>query len=266
MPARLRLGTARTMGVAAGVAASALAVSLISSGSTPVRASSAGGILAAAPVRGFVIPRPVPLADASEVTRWASVLRSVVARSAPNERARAVAEVSARTPEGTTNLLVADAAQYRAGALWERVQLAVLPNGTEGWVPRSALGAWTFVDTRLVVDRRTLRATLLRDGRPIFETAIGVGAPGTPTPPGRFYVRDRLSGFSNPMYGVLAFGISARSATLTDWPAGGFIGIHGTDQPELIPGRVSHGCVRLTNRSIETLGKLMPVGTPVIVT
>jgi hypothetical protein len=31
-------------------------------------------------------------------------------------------------------------------------------------------------------------------------------------------------------------GTSARSRVLTDWPAGGFIGIHGTDEPALIPG------------------------------
>ena len=52
---------------------------------------------------------------------------------------------------------------------------------------------------------------------------------------------------------------------LTDWPAGGFVGIHGTDRPELIPGRVSHGCIRLRNADILRLGRLMPVGTPITV-
>jgi lipoprotein-anchoring transpeptidase ErfK/SrfK len=152
------------------------------------------------------------------------------------------------------------------GVLWERVGLAVLPNGTQGWVPRTALGGWSFVDTRLVVDRKRLTATLLRAGRMIFRAPIAIGAPGTPTPAGRFYVRDRLSGFANPIYGPLAFGTNARSPTLTDWPGGGVVGIHGTDQPNLIPGRVSHGCIRLTNAAILRLGKLMPVGTAVTIT
>ena len=49
---------------------------------------------------------------------------------------------------------------------------------------------------------------------------------------------------------------------LTDWPDGGFIGIHGTDEPQLIPGRVSHGCIRMRNADIVALGRLMPIGTP----
>jgi lipoprotein-anchoring transpeptidase ErfK/SrfK len=50
---------------------------------------------------------------------------------------------------------------------------------------------------------------------------------------------------------------------LTDWPAGGFVGVHGTNQPELVPGRVSHGCIRLRNEDILRLARLLPVGTPV---
>jgi lipoprotein-anchoring transpeptidase ErfK/SrfK len=52
---------------------------------------------------------------------------------------------------------------------------------------------------------------------------------------------------------------------LTDWPGGGFIGLHGTDEPELVPGRISHGCVRFRNRDILELGRLMQVGTPVTI-
>ena len=67
------------------------------------------------------------------------------------------------------------------------------------------------------------------------------------------------------MYGPLAFGTSARSSVLTDWPAGGYIGIHGTDRPELLPGLVSHGCIRLRNAAILRLAELMPVGTPLTI-
>ena len=76
-------------------------------------------------------------------------------------------------------------------------------------------------------------------------------------------MRNRLERYSSPAYGPLAFGLSARSETLTDWPAGGYVGIHGTDRPDLVPGRVSHGCIRLRNTDIRRLGRLMPVGTPV---
>jgi lipoprotein-anchoring transpeptidase ErfK/SrfK len=32
-----------------------------------------------------------------------------------------------------------------------------------------------------------------------------------------------------------------------------------------LPGRVSHGCIRLRNEDIEELGRLMPLGTPVTI-
>jgi lipoprotein-anchoring transpeptidase ErfK/SrfK len=63
----------------------------------------------------------------------------------------------------------------------------------------------------------------------------------------------------------VAFGTNARSAVLTDWPGGGFVGIHGTNEPDLLPGRVSHGCVRLRNADVLELARLMPVGTPVTI-
>src|SRR5436305_485615 len=71
-----------------------------------------------------------------------------------------------------------------------------------------------------------------------------------------------LSG--NPIYGPYAFGTGAYSV-LSDWPGGGVIGIHGTDQPELIPGRPSHGCIRVPDSAITRLWRLMPVGTPVTI-
>lgn len=211
------------------------------------------------------IHRLVALSDPTAVTRWAPVLQPTVARNAPSLKAARVGWIRARTSDGTTNIVVADGEADIDGTPWVRVGLAKLPNDTEGWVPRSALGGWSFVDTRLVIDRARLTATLFRAGRIIFRAPVGVGAQGTPTPAGRFYVRDRLSGFSSPIYGPLAFGTNAKSPTLTDWPGGGVVGIHGTNQPWLIPGRISHGCIRLKNAAIIRLGQLMPVGTPVTI-
>ena len=74
-----------------------------------------------------------------------------------------------------------------------------------------------------------------------------------------------MARYRSAFYGPLAFGTSARSSVLTDWPGGGFIGLHGTDEPQLVPGRISHGCVRFRNRDILELGRLMQVGTPVTI-
>jgi hypothetical protein len=42
-------------------------------------------------------------------------------------------------------------------------------------------------------------------------------------------------------------------------------GIHGTDTPSSIGRSASHGCVRLRNEDIETLYRMVPVGTPVFI-
>ena len=94
---------------------------------------------------------------------------------------------------------------------------------------------------------------------------MAVGESQWPTPRGRFFVRNKLVRFRSEFYGPLAFGTSARSAVLTDWPDGGFVGIHGTSRPDLIPGRISHGCIRMRNPDIIRLNRLMPVGTPLTI-
>jgi lipoprotein-anchoring transpeptidase ErfK/SrfK len=149
--------------------------------------------------------------------------------------------------------------------LWVYVRLPVLPTGSTGWVPRQALGVYGVVKTHLVVDLERLTATLLRSDKPIFRAPIGVGRAEWATPTGEFYIRNVLTKYRSPFYGPLAFGTSARSSVLTDWPGGGYVGIHGTNAPELVPGRISHGCIRLRNEDILKLGRLMPVGTPVTI-
>ena len=134
-----------------------------------------------------------------------------------------------------------------------------------GWVPRSALGAYGTVRTRVIVDTTVRRLTLLRDGRAVLRVPVGVGTADAPTPRGEFVIRNRLTRYESAFYGPIALGTSARSATLTDWPGGGYVGIHGTDRPELIPGDVSHGCIRLRNADIVRLARQLPIGTPITI-
>jgi hypothetical protein len=220
----------------------------------------------AALLAGFALATPaeVPLSGVHNVSRWAYVMQRVVARAQPYAMAQPVGVVPTVTPEGETNLVLAYAAQLDAEQrLWIRVPLSALPNGRSGWVPRDALGDLHRVRTHLVIDRARMRAVLLRDGHAVFSTRVGIGRARWPTPAGEFYVRVRLDHFMDPMYGPVAFGLNARSPTLTDWPKGGVIGIHGTNAPELLPGRVSHGCIRMRNGAILRLARMLPLGTPV---
>jgi hypothetical protein len=256
-------------GSAAATAATAAAVLGGSLASSSPTAEDAGGARAGEippAVRPAFTPGAPRVLGERSVSRWAVVPRPVKARAAPRGDAPAVARLEPTTPEGTSNIvLVLEHAEDREGRVWVRVRLPVLPNGTTGWVPRGGLGGYGAVHTRLVVDLERSTATLLQGGRPVFRAPVGTGLERWPTPRGEFYVRNRLTRYSSPAYGPVAFGTSARSSTLTDWPAGGFVGIHGTDRPDLLPGRVSHGCIRMRNPDILELARRMPVGTPLTI-
>ena len=207
-----------------------------------------------------------PLGGVNGMSRYAEVYSDVFARTRPSSRAKRLIRLRQYTPEGTANVVpTLSGVVNQNGEYWVRVRLPMLPNGRTGWVPRQTLGPYNEIWTHLVIDRKLFTATLYRRGRAIFTTRVGVGEPYWPTPAGEFYVRERITGFSDQIYGPIAFGTNARSNVLTDWPGGGFIGIHGTNQPEILPGRVSHGCIRMPNAAIERLARLMPLGTPVTI-
>jgi hypothetical protein len=220
-----------------------------------------------APARpAFVIPEPKLLSSPRALARWTTVIRAGPVRAHPDRGARIVASLETRTPEGTSNVVsVVGAAHDASGEAWVAVRVPALPTNVIGWTPRRVLGGYAFVHTRLVVDLERRSAELQVGGRSIFSAPIGIGTPSSPTPTGEYYVRSRVQSLRSPAYGPLAFGTSARSPVLTDWPGGGFVGIHGTNQPELIPGAISHGCIRLRNEDILELGRLMPVGTLVTI-
>lgn len=212
----------------------------------------------------LAIPPPRPIDPRPAAAVWATVRRAGIVRAAPDPGAPSVAGIDRLTPEETTNVVeVLGRRRGGDGQLWVRARVAALPNGTVGWVPRTLLGSPQEAHERVVVDLDRLTLTVSRRGERIFRAPIGVGATETPTPRGRFVIRNRLTSFRSPFYGPLAFGTSARSAVLTDWPAGGFVGIHGTNRPEILPGRISHGCIRLRNPDLLRLARLMPIGTPV---
>ncbi len=214
------------------------------------------------------VPRSTATTKLSEpgvLSRWGFVKRRVVARTRPDSAARAVGKLTRRTEDGTDELVLAlERTRGEDGRQWVRVRLPIRPVGSTGWIPMSALEPLTTVRTWLRIDRRRLRATLIRSGRVVFRARVGIGRARWPTPRGEFYIRNKFVGYpQGTVYGALAFGTSAKSEVLTDWPRGGIVGIHGTNRPDLLPGRVSHGCIRLRNRDILRLARLMPVGTPV---
>jgi L,D-transpeptidase-like protein len=246
-------------------------------GSTPAarasvleRESPARAARAQAPA-GRQVPAPRPGAASSKLSnertlsRWAYVERRVFARRRPSRQSHRLRRLRTTTADGTPELvLVLRWLRKRNGELWVKVRLPMRGDGRIGWVPRRTLSHLRTVRTFLRISLRRETASLYRGGQRIWRARLGIGKPGTPTPKGDFYARERMIPREpNTVYGVFAFGTSAYSPKLTDWPGGGIVGIHGTNHPELIPGRVSHGCVRVRNGPMSRLRRLMPLGTPI---
>lgn len=148
---------------------------------------------------------------------------------------------------------------------WYRVQLPMRPNGRTGYVRAEDVEIF-WVPTRIEVDLSARRIVLLRGGKRVLTVTSAVGSSETPTPTGRYYVNQILKS-ADPAgpYGPLAIGVSAFSPILTGWAQGGPIAIHGTNQPSSIGHAISNGCLRVPNKVVKRLFRLVPAGTPVVI-
>ena len=203
------------------------------------------------------------LSDEKTLTRIGWPMRIFKVRSGPGTTYRTVDKLRFYTEDGAPeNYLVLRSKLDAKKRPWLQIRIPRRPNGSKGWVPRYAL-RMRVRTTSLEIDKGALKARLFDEGREVWTASIGIGGAATPTPSGRYWIRERLPNLGgNAAYGPLAFGTAAYSR-LSEWPGGGVIGIHGTNAPSLIPGRPSHGCIRVRNDKIMSLDRLMPVGTPV---
>ena len=96
----------------------------------------------------------------------------------------------------------------------------------------------------------------------IFQTAVG--APHSPSPTGTYQIVNSIAdptwygkgkivppGKCNPL-GTRWLGLSRKG-----------YGIHGTNRPDSIGHNASHGCIRMRNREVEELFKMVAVGDQV---
>ena len=208
----------------------------------------------------------VALSNETTFTRWANAATRATAYAAPTATAGVVGRLRLLTEDGFPEVYLLLSRRLDAdGSTWIQIRLPQRPNNVTGWVRRAQLGPFKVVRTGLVVDSKALRITLYERGVRRFRAPIGIGAPSTPTPAGSFWIREKFHVERNPLYGTRAMGTAAYSDSLTDWPGGGVIGIHGTGEPRLIPGRPSHGCIRVRNRAMQRLYRLTPIGTPLLI-
>lgn len=204
----------------------------------------------------------VRLSDERTITLWGTPLKTARVYLNPSASARTVAKLRLTTEDRMPEVYVALSLTTNSEGSWLRIRIPGRPNGRSGWVRRGAFGDLERNRYRLEISRRSFHIRLFREGRQIFRARVGVGTPQTPTPAGRFWIREKLRFKSNPSYGNYALGTAAYAPTLSEWPGGGVVGIHGTAFPSLIPGRPSHGCIRMRNASIAKLWQMTPLGTP----
>jgi L,D-transpeptidase catalytic domain len=205
------------------------------------------------------------LSNERTFTRWAYVERIAWIYGAPRPTARHVAQLTWYTQDGFAALYLVLRAHWDGrGQEWVKLRVPGRPNGRVGWVRRDALGMFHMTHLLIVVNRERLRMSFYRDGRRVWSAPVGVGKPNTPTPAGHYWIDERFKiGDPSSGYYPYAFGTTDYS-TLTDWPGGGIVGIHGPyyDAPG-IPGYISHGCIRLRVSDDFWLAAHVRMGTPV---
>jgi lipoprotein-anchoring transpeptidase ErfK/SrfK len=149
---------------------------------------------------------------------------------------------------------------------WDQVRLPIRPNGSVGWIRASTVSLASDA-YRVAVSLQQHRLTVRRSGRVIVRAAVAVGRSTLPTPTGVYYLTDLLEQ-ADPRgaYGPYAFGLSAFSNVLYSFGGGpGQIGLHGTNEPGLLGTSASHGCIRVANSVIARLARILPLGTPVVI-
>ncbi len=238
----------------------------VAHGAAPAASSpTAEPVTASTPSSPPAAPADVRLSDERTTTVWAHPAEEMTIFAEPDPHSRHISHVHLITEDGFPEVYVLLRSHVDAqGRTWVKVRIAGRPNGRKGWVLRSAFGGMHTTHWLLVVNRAKQTLTAYYNGKVRMLAPVGVGKPSTPTPPGHFWIRERfrITERSNP-YWPYALG-TADYSTLSEWPGGGVVGIHGDfGQPQLIPGDPSHGCVRMRDSDIGWLAPRITLGTPV---
>jgi hypothetical protein len=149
----------------------------------------------------------------------------------------------------------------KAGQTWYRLNLPLKPYGQTGWVPAESVRVRT-VTKRIVIHRRAHYLEVFSKGRRIFRAPVATGRSDRPTPLGNFYVAAKYRPPLNAAVSAYALELSA-PAGLPDFLKGGVIGIHGTPLTHTVGRNASNGCIRVHDRTVLRLKRIVPLGTPI---
>jgi hypothetical protein len=228
--------------------------------------ASAESPAAAAPAIPAASPPP-PVVPAPRPARprgpdLLSVHGNVALRKRPG--GDAVALVGPTTEFGSPRVLSVAA---RRGD-WLGVVTDEQPNGRLGWVEagdRALRGSRTSWSLHADISERSVE--LRRGDTTVKRLSVAVGTSGSPTPPGRYAVTDKIPGNRyGAYYGCCILALTGHQTNPPPgWTGGDRLAIHGTNAPATIGSAASAGCLRAADADLEVLMRLVPLGTPVFI-
>jgi hypothetical protein len=177
---------------------------------------------------------------------------------------KVIERIGDTTEFGSPELLSPTGASREA---WLEVGHTSLGNEGVGWVNFSR--APVSVRTRTVkleVDLSRREVVVRHEDAGPRRVSVAVGAPDTPTPPGKYYVTDKLRGADfGPYYGCCILALSGHQPNLPQgWSGGDRLAIHGSPTPTW-GQNVSNGCLHAREADLRYLLKTVPLGTVVSV-
>jgi lipoprotein-anchoring transpeptidase ErfK/SrfK len=216
-----------------------------------------------------IMPTPPAhgVAPAPQYERWTVGIaqRPLTVRREPSNDSPVKAHLPMHTPADYPTVALVDEIREVGGVPWYRIWLAIKPNGSRGWVRDGQMAFYTTF-SRIVIDLSERKLSVYRHGAFVRTYPVAVGRPGLETPTGFFYITQKLvPPYLNGVYGVLQMGTSATQPKVNGWPDGGLVAIHGTNEPWLIGKAISHGCVRMKNKAVKEVSRMVPTGSPVII-
>jgi lipoprotein-anchoring transpeptidase ErfK/SrfK len=254
----------------------------------PLRAAAAA-LLAAASVAGCgadAEPEAGPATTASPTTATATALAATTTAPADAAEAR-VAHLKPplafhvrrrtqlrATPGGKVVATVKTKTEFKSPTIlavaarkpgWVLVRTSVRKHHV-GWLPASA-GVFFSQPRTLVIDLSERTLSVFHRGRRTDTYKVAIGTAATPTPRGRFAVTDRLTtGTPNGDYGCCILALTAHQPKIAQgWGGGDRVAIHATPHTWTLGKRISHGCVRATNKALRRLMAQVRLGTPVTI-
>ncbi|WP_232713391.1 L,D-transpeptidase family protein [Bacillus xiapuensis] len=105
---------------------------------------------------------------------------------------------------------------------------------------------------KVSLSKRTL-TLITSKGKTVKVYPVGVGKMLSKTPVGDFVIINKAPNPGGP-YGAMWMGLSKKS-----------YGIHGTNNPASIGKYVSKGCIRMYNKDVLELSRIVPIGTRVMI-